>query len=121
VTKTARLIYDHDERGDLTDKLLAVEIPADPEMAAYVMNAPEDDDGRSGWLWFQLPNGDWILGVWPRGETYFATELDREYDFEEDVTDPHAMDAEGYSPPVPPTEDTKPLVDQALGRQQRRR
>ncbi len=49
--------------------------PASPELVALVLNASEDSgDGRSEWRWFRLPNGDLILGVYPQGDTYFATE-----------------------------------------------
>lgn len=37
---------------------------------------PNDDDGRSEWLWIRLANGDLILGCYPQGETYFAVEID---------------------------------------------
>lgn len=37
----------------------------------FVLNAdPEDDNGRSQFQWFRLPNGDLILGVFPQGDTY---------------------------------------------------
>lgn len=52
-------------------------MPALPESVQTVLAASEDDeDGRSEWLWVRLPNGDLILGVYPQGDTYFATEHD---------------------------------------------
>lgn len=58
------------------------ERPASPESVALVLAAPVDGDhdldGRSDWVWLTLPNGDTILGVWPHGATYEATEADRE-------------------------------------------
>ena len=51
--------------------------PASPESVRTVLAADEDDeDGRSEWLWVRLPNGDLILGVYPQGDTYCATEKD---------------------------------------------
>ena len=52
--------------------LLAVVHPAKQEDVDTVLNAPLNDDGRSEWQWFRLPNGDLILGVFPCGDTYFA-------------------------------------------------
>jgi len=54
---------------------LAMSKPASPELVEMVLNQPTDtSDGRSEWRWFRLPNGDLILGVYPQGNTYFATE-----------------------------------------------
>lgn len=50
---------------------------ADPASVSTVFNANEhDDEGRSQWLWIWCPNGDLILGCYPQGDTYFATEGD---------------------------------------------
>ena len=51
--------------------------PASQESVNTVLAAGEDDpEGRSQWMWVRLGNGDLILGVYPQGETYFATEKD---------------------------------------------
>lgn len=49
--------------------------PNDGPAAAY------EDDGRSGWRWIRLANGDLILGVFPHGDTYFAVEDEVERDY----------------------------------------
>lgn len=60
-----------------------VHFPASRESVELVLAAPidgpDDHDGRSEFRWFMLPTGDWILGVWPHGDTYMRTELDREW------------------------------------------
>ena len=58
--------------------LLAIEAAADPAIVQMIIDAPvsEGPDGRSDWMWFRLANGDLILGCWPRGDTYEATEAD---------------------------------------------
>lgn len=57
--------------------LLAYVRPADGQAVQDVLAAEEESpDGRSGWMWVRLPNGDLILGVYPQGDTYFATEGD---------------------------------------------
>ncbi len=53
--------------------------PASLESVAHVMAQPETDDGRSEFVWVRLPCGDLILGVFPRGDTYFAVEIDAAY------------------------------------------
>lgn len=51
--------------------------PAGPEAVLTVLDAGTgSEDGRSQWLWVRLGNGDLILGVFPQGDTYFATEHD---------------------------------------------
>jgi hypothetical protein len=53
---------------------------ASPEHVLRVIMQNEDDpDGRSEWLWVTLPNGDVILGTFPQGTTYEASEVDFEY------------------------------------------
>lgn len=48
---------------------------ADPRYVnAVIENA--DPETRSGWVWARLPNGDLILGVFPRGDTYEAVQVD---------------------------------------------
>ena len=45
-----------------------------------VLAAPEETmDGRSEYVWLRLTNGDLILGVFPRGDTYFEVEKDAQY------------------------------------------
>lgn len=45
---------------------------AHPRDVNHVMSKRVDDeDGRSQWQWFRLPNGDLILGTFPQGSTYF--------------------------------------------------
>jgi hypothetical protein len=52
-------------------------VPADPKMVRMVLRAKVDsEDGRSQYVWCRLANGDLILGVFPQGETYLATEAD---------------------------------------------
>lgn len=48
--------------------VIAETVPAGAESKA-VLWAPVND-GRSGWTWIRLANGDLILGVYPLGETY---------------------------------------------------
>ncbi len=51
--------------------------PASPASVLTVLAASDtDEDGRSEWLWVRLPNGDLVLGVYPQGDTYMATEHD---------------------------------------------
>lgn len=59
-----------------TPVLLATASVADPTMVNFVVNQRVDNDGRSEWQWFRLANGDLILGVFPRGDTYIETEAD---------------------------------------------
>lgn len=59
---------------------LAAVHPASDESVREVMaQAAGTDDGRSEWTWLRLPNGDLMLGVFPRGETYFAVEVDAQF------------------------------------------
>lgn len=45
-----------------------------------VLSAPEgDSDGRSEFVWVRLATGDLILGVFPKGDTYFKVEKDAQY------------------------------------------
>lgn len=58
--------------------------PASRQSVDYTLGATVEDneaadpptDGRSPFMWIRLPNGDLILGVFPYGDTYFATEND---------------------------------------------
>lgn len=42
----------------------------DMTLAAEVVSAPIDDDGRSRWVWVELANGDLLLGMFPTGSIY---------------------------------------------------
>ncbi len=53
---------------------LAEAFPANGEAIKAVLQAPETDDGRSPWLWFQTAGGDLILGCFPRGDGFLAVE-----------------------------------------------
>lgn len=54
--------------------------PASRQAAYTVIDAsPDDNDGRSDWMWVRLPNGDLILGLFPQGGTYEAVEGDAAY------------------------------------------
>lgn len=66
------------ETGETLDKpvLIATASKADETVANMVIDEPIGNDGRSEWQWFRLSNGDLILGVYPRGDTYFNTEAD---------------------------------------------
>lgn len=46
----------------------------DPEIAEALVSQPEGDDGRSDWTWLRTADGDLMLGLHPRGETYMALE-----------------------------------------------
>ena len=64
----------------LTDEERAMTIhPAKEEDVAHVLGQGVNDDGRSEWVWVRLPNGDLVLGVFPRGDTYFSMEKAAEY------------------------------------------
>lgn len=69
---TPHIIYAQDpETGSDTDLPLAYIAPANPEAARKVLDAKEGDShGRSEYVWVRLQNGDLILGVFPRGDTY---------------------------------------------------
>ena len=54
--------------------------PAHPASVKLVLDAPErTEDGRSEWLWCRFANGDLMLGLFPRGETYELVERYAEY------------------------------------------
>jgi hypothetical protein len=55
--------------------LIATVYPADNDAVLTILSAdPDNPDGRSQFMWVRLVNGDLILGVFPQGDTYFATE-----------------------------------------------
>ena len=71
------VIYAIDENGRETQRLVALVKPASNDSVTTVLSASEnDEDGRSNWLWIRLASGDLVLGVFPQGETYMATEND---------------------------------------------
>jgi hypothetical protein len=80
LTKTlkAQVISDHLEpHEDIKNFEIARAKRASDESVRVVLNAGANtDDGRSDWEWIRLRNGDLILGVFPRGETYFEVEVD---------------------------------------------
>lgn len=61
--------------------------PASALSVEHVLAQPDTLDGRSPWVWLRLPNGDLILGVFPRGDTYFSVEGDAEYPYSEVARD----------------------------------
>lgn len=71
--------FDTIKRGDDDDKeIVAFVQDADDAAVQAVLDMPANtDNGRSNWKWIRLINGDLILGCFPHGDTYFATEHDR--------------------------------------------
>lgn len=71
-------IYKIDDNGTpIEAELLATIMPAPRESVDLVLSQSEDElDGRSNWVWVRLQDGTLILGVFPQGDTYFATEKD---------------------------------------------
>ena len=70
-------LYDYAEDGgyDFNADPLGVYVEADPHDAFMTLASPEGTgDGRSGFMWIRLRNGDLILGVFPEGDTYFKYE-----------------------------------------------
>ena len=61
---------------DVPSRVIARSVAASRELVDLVLSAPVGDDGRSEWRWFRLPNGNLILGVYPRGDTYFDCEAE---------------------------------------------
>ena len=72
------LAVDPDSGVDLEHKAAWIH-RASTESVAAVLYAPENDDGRSEWVWLRLASGDLILGLFPKGDTYFAVEEDAQY------------------------------------------
>lgn len=61
-------VYD-DSDGE--PRYIATSTPAVWKDVSHVLRAPTGtEDGRSDWHWLRLANGDLILGVYPRGDTY---------------------------------------------------
>jgi hypothetical protein len=80
---TLQSLYNEPEAGNYLGCLF----PANAEAVAKVLNAPENDDGRSGWTWLRLGNGDLMLGIFPCGDTYCEVELDVAADFTKAASD----------------------------------
>lgn len=69
-----------DETGKDTGTVIGQREPAPQEAVELCLAGPIESpkyDGRSRWYWFRLGNGDLILGFYPQGETYMATETMR--------------------------------------------
>ncbi len=68
------------ETFQLTGGTIATVVPVKrPAVVTKIINASEQgEDGRSPWVWVRLASGDLILGVFPQGDTYFATESETE-------------------------------------------
>jgi hypothetical protein len=62
--------------GEDTNVVAVTSTLADPSVVKTVLDAPVGDDGRSEWRWFRFADGTLVLGVFPHGDTYFATERD---------------------------------------------
>lgn len=77
MNKNVTYIYRENKHGKITKKVCALKQEASPDVAQMVLSKPVDNDGRSEFFWLRLQNGDLVLGVYPRGDTYCATEHDR--------------------------------------------
>lgn len=75
-----RPIFGQDEDGDARETVAAWVTEADTAVARHVLAQAVGPNGRSGFKWFRFENGDLVLGVYPRGDTYFATEADPKRD-----------------------------------------
>lgn len=78
-----KTIFLENENGTDTTTEIAWVADASPELVDTVLEKPVSDDGRSQFKWFRLQNGSLILGVFPRGDTYFEIEQRVAKDFEE--------------------------------------
>ena len=82
-TKTKPHIIRQDVEGEDSDwnkRPIAWVHPASMDAVSRVLAAMEgDEDGRSEYCWLRLPNGDLMLGVFPRGDIYFDVEIDASY------------------------------------------
>lgn len=64
-----------DTPDDNPEHVIATLTPASEAAVNHVLAAdPDSPDGRSGWMWVRLVNGDLILGIFPQGDTYFDLE-----------------------------------------------
>lgn len=70
-------VFDQDEDGYDTSRVIAHVKPASSASVVETLSASESDpDGRSNWVWVRLASGDLVLGIFPQGDTYFATKGD---------------------------------------------
>lgn len=77
-----------DDKGAPTDQLIGQVFGAGLDAVRLVHNAPHDDeDGRSEFVWVLLQSGDWILGCFPQGDTFMATEAMRDRDYQQALAD----------------------------------
>lgn len=67
-----------DAEGIDTEHQIAWAFPATRESIITVLNAPVHDNGRSEFQWLVLQDNTVMLGVFPCGDTYFATEGDHQ-------------------------------------------
>lgn len=74
-------------QDDRAEVPIATVHPAKWESVNKVLLAPEGtDNGRSEWVWVRLANGDLLLGVFPRGDTYIeVSETDGQYPGDDDA------------------------------------
>lgn len=73
-------IYNGDPECMDPERIIATVHPASDKSVHHVVSQPEGTmDGRSEWVWVRLTNGDLVLGVFPRGDTYFAVEADAQF------------------------------------------
>lgn len=54
----------------------------DPETVEHLVAQPINDDGRSEWFWLRLANGDLMVGLFPRGDTYMGFEPETAEDWD---------------------------------------
>jgi len=52
----------------------AMKLDITDEQAQAIIDAPRDDDGRSGWFLLRLASGNLVLACYPYGDTYADTE-----------------------------------------------
>lgn len=75
-----KIIRDYLEPHEDTNRIeVARTKAANDRSIRVVLDAGTMEDGRSPWKWIRLRNGDLILGVYPRGETYFDVEEDASF------------------------------------------
>lgn len=65
------------------DMFAGQSFPARTEVVEKLLNMPVGDhNGRSGWMWVHLANGDVVLGFFPQGDAYFEVEDERYEDYQ---------------------------------------
>ena len=73
----AEIFLQDEETGNDTDTVIATIRTASADSVSTVLAQDAGDiDGRSEWVWIRLQDGSLILGVFPRGDTYFSVEED---------------------------------------------